>query len=157
MKLLIINGPNLNLLGLREPAIYGTKNYAALVAFCEDACREAGFGCEVFQSNHEGAMSNGHGYGTHYVSNPNFQYYRLEIHTDNLIYIKKVDKEVSEDCRDATEFQPPIIIDGEVLQNDYWVELNPRVCIGQSDKYEMLLLVIEGRLYTEGNGGVCKN
>ena len=103
------------------------------------------------------AMSNGHGYGTHYVSNPNFQYYRLEIHTDNLIYIKKVDKEVSEDCRDATEFQPPIIIDGEVLQNDYWVELNPRVCIGQSDKYEMLLLVIEGRLYTEGILGTDVN
>ena len=56
MKLLIINGPNLNLLGLREPTIYGTKNYAALVAFCENACREAGFGCEVFQSNHEGVL-----------------------------------------------------------------------------------------------------
>ena len=56
MKLLIINGPNLNLLGLREPTIYGTKNYTALVEFCEDACREAGFGCEVFQSNHEGAI-----------------------------------------------------------------------------------------------------
>lgn len=56
MKLLIINGPNLNLLSLREPAIYGTKNYAALVEFCESACREAGFGCEVFQSNHEGAI-----------------------------------------------------------------------------------------------------
>ena len=56
MKLLIINGPNLNLLGLREPAIYGTKNYAALVEFCESACREAGFDCEVFQSNHEGAI-----------------------------------------------------------------------------------------------------
>ena len=103
------------------------------------------------------AMSNGHGYGTHYVSNPNFQYYRLEIHTDNRIYIKKVDKEVSEDCRDATEFQPPIIIDGEVLESDYWVELNPRVCIGQSDKYEMLLLVIEGRIYTEGILGTNVN
>ena len=56
MKLLIINGPNLNLLGLREPAIYGTKNYEALVSFCESACREAGFACEVFQSNHEGAI-----------------------------------------------------------------------------------------------------
>ena len=56
MKLLIINGPNLNLLGLREPTIYGTKNYAALVEFCESACREAGFDCEVFQSNHEGAI-----------------------------------------------------------------------------------------------------
>ena len=49
MKILIINGPNLNLLGLREPAIYGTQNYAALEAFCKDACREAGFDCEVFQ------------------------------------------------------------------------------------------------------------
>lgn len=56
MKILIINGPNLNLLGLREPAIYGTQNYAALEAFCKDACREAGFDCEVFQSNHEGAI-----------------------------------------------------------------------------------------------------
>lgn len=42
MKILIINGPNLNLLGLREPAIYGTQNYAAAEAFCKDACREAG-------------------------------------------------------------------------------------------------------------------
>ena len=56
MQLLILNGPNLNLLGLREPAIYGTQNYAALEAFCKDACREAGFDCEVFQSNHEGAL-----------------------------------------------------------------------------------------------------
>ena len=56
MKILIINGPNLNLLGLREPAIYGDRNYAALVRFCEDACREEGFDCEVFQSNHEGAI-----------------------------------------------------------------------------------------------------
>ena len=56
MQLLILNGPNLNLLGLREPAIYGTQNYAALEAFCKEACREAGFGCKVFQSNHEGAL-----------------------------------------------------------------------------------------------------
>lgn len=56
MQLLILNGPNLNLLGLREPDIYGTQNYAALEAFCKAACREAGFGCKVFQSNHEGAL-----------------------------------------------------------------------------------------------------
>ena len=56
MHLLILNGPNLNLLGLREPAIYGTQNYAALETFCKEACREAGFGCRVFQSNHEGAL-----------------------------------------------------------------------------------------------------
>ena len=58
MKILIINGPNLNLLGLREPAIYGTQNYAG---GSEDVLqgrlpRKAGFDCEVFQSNHEGAI-----------------------------------------------------------------------------------------------------
>ena len=56
MKLLILNGPNLNLLGLREPDIYGRLNYAALVRFCEDTCREADISCKVFQSNHEGAL-----------------------------------------------------------------------------------------------------
>ena len=56
MKLLILNGPNLNLLGLREPDIYGRQNYAALVRFCEDTCREADISCKVFQSNHEGAI-----------------------------------------------------------------------------------------------------
>ncbi len=56
MKLLIINGPNLNLLGLREPEIYGKRDYAALETFVRDACREAGFDCEVFQSNHEGVI-----------------------------------------------------------------------------------------------------
>ena len=56
MKLLILNGPNLNLLGLREPSIYGTQNYDALVRFCQDACRAASAECKVFQSNHEGAL-----------------------------------------------------------------------------------------------------
>ena len=56
MKLLILNGPNLNLLGLREPAIYGTQNYDALVRFCRDSCRAIGAECRVFQSNHEGAL-----------------------------------------------------------------------------------------------------
>ena len=54
MKLLILNGPNLNLLGLREPDIYGRQNYAALVQFCESVCREEDISCKVFQSNHEG-------------------------------------------------------------------------------------------------------
>ena len=56
MKLLIINGPNLNMLGLREPGIYGDRSYAALCALCEQWCAEAGFDCELFQSNHEGAI-----------------------------------------------------------------------------------------------------
>ena len=56
MKLLILNGPNLNLLGLREPDIYGSRNYAALENFVRETCREEGFECEVFQSNHEGVL-----------------------------------------------------------------------------------------------------
>ena len=56
MKLLILNGPNLNLLGLREPAIYGTQDYAALVRFVEDVCRQEDIECELYQSNHEGAL-----------------------------------------------------------------------------------------------------
>ena len=56
MKFLVINGPNLNLLGLREPAIYGERSYKALVELIETVCREEGIQVEVFQSNHEGAI-----------------------------------------------------------------------------------------------------
>ncbi len=56
MKILIINGPNLNLLGLREPAIYGNRNYEALCTALHAWCAEAGVECEIFQSNHEGAL-----------------------------------------------------------------------------------------------------
>ena len=56
MKLLIINGPNLNLLGLREPEIYGKQDYAALLAFLQKSAEEAGVEIECFQSNHEGAI-----------------------------------------------------------------------------------------------------
>ena len=56
MKLLIINGPNLNLLGVREPDIYGKKDFAALEAFIREVCAAEGIECELFQSNHEGAI-----------------------------------------------------------------------------------------------------
>ena len=56
MKLLIINGPNLNLLGLREPEIYGKQDYAALLDFLQKSAEEAGVEIECFQSNHEGAI-----------------------------------------------------------------------------------------------------
>lgn len=52
MKLLIINGPNLNLLGLREPDIYGKQDYKALCDMIEKACQGIDF--EIYQSNHEG-------------------------------------------------------------------------------------------------------
>ena len=56
MKFLVINGPNLNMLGLREPSIYGDRSYKALVELIETVCRDEGIAVEVFQSNHEGAI-----------------------------------------------------------------------------------------------------
>ena len=56
MKFLVINGPNLNLLGLREPAIYGSQNYEALLSLVRAACDAEGIGVDFFQSNHEGAL-----------------------------------------------------------------------------------------------------
>ncbi len=56
MKILIINGPNLNLLGLREPDIYGNRSYDALCASLRDWCVAERVGYEIFQSNHEGAI-----------------------------------------------------------------------------------------------------
>ena len=56
MRILVLNGPNLNLLGVREPDIYGKQDYAALTAFVEEAAGELGMTVEVFQSNHEGVL-----------------------------------------------------------------------------------------------------
>lgn len=56
MKLLVINGPNLNMLGIREPDIYGKQDFAALEAFIRQAADECGAQVELFQSNHEGAI-----------------------------------------------------------------------------------------------------
>ena len=56
MKVLVINGPNLNLLGLREPALYGSQNFAALQELIRESARELGIEVELFQSNHEGAI-----------------------------------------------------------------------------------------------------
>lgn len=56
MKILVINGPNLNLLGVREREIYGEKSYAELCAFIEQVCAGEGVSCAIFQSNHEGAI-----------------------------------------------------------------------------------------------------
>ena len=55
-KFLVINGPNLNMLGIREPDIYGKQDYAALCRFVEKAAEEAGVSVTLFQSNHEGAI-----------------------------------------------------------------------------------------------------
>ncbi len=56
MNLLVINGPNLNLLGIREPNIYGDQSFSALERFIQAAAQESGASVELFQSNHEGAI-----------------------------------------------------------------------------------------------------
>ena len=56
MKLLVINGPNLNLLGLREPDLYGKQDYKALCALVEETAVRLGMEIKLFQSNHEGSI-----------------------------------------------------------------------------------------------------
>lgn len=56
MKILIINGPNLNFLGIREKNIYGTENYDYLLNMIAEKGKETGCTIEVFQSNYEGAI-----------------------------------------------------------------------------------------------------
>ena len=56
MKFLIINGPNLNLLGKREPGIYGDQSYESLCALIRDHAAAHGSTAACFQSNHEGAI-----------------------------------------------------------------------------------------------------
>lgn len=56
MKILVLNGPNLNMLGIREPGIYGKQDFAALLSLLQEAGREVGAEVTQFQSNHEGAL-----------------------------------------------------------------------------------------------------
>ena len=55
-RILVLNGPNLNLLGVREPGIYGVQTYADLVAMIEEKAKALGVAVEVRQSNHEGVL-----------------------------------------------------------------------------------------------------
>ena len=56
MKILVINGPNINMLGIREPGIYGNDNYKSLLEKIENWANELGCEVKCFQSNHEGAI-----------------------------------------------------------------------------------------------------
>ena len=56
MKILVINGPNLNMLGIREPEHYGKKTYADLVAEIQNYCDKKNIDVKIFQSNHEGDL-----------------------------------------------------------------------------------------------------
>lgn len=56
MKILVINGPNLNMLGIREPAVYGNGTYASLCEMIENHAEKSGVEVEIYQSNHEGCL-----------------------------------------------------------------------------------------------------
>jgi len=56
MKILVLNGPNINMLGIREPAIYGKENYASLIAKIQNYANERGIELKILQSNHEGVL-----------------------------------------------------------------------------------------------------
>ena len=56
MKILVLNGPNINMVGIREPGIYGSQSFAELLHLLDDTAKELGVEVEQFQSNHEGAL-----------------------------------------------------------------------------------------------------
>ena len=56
MKILVINGPNINMLGIREPGIYGKNTFADLLSLLEKTAAEEGIEIEQYQSNHEGCL-----------------------------------------------------------------------------------------------------
>ena len=56
MKILVLNGPNINFLGIREKGIYGNQDYDTLVKMIEEKAQELGVDVEVFQSNYEGGL-----------------------------------------------------------------------------------------------------
>ncbi len=82
---------------------------------------------------------------------------RIELHEDNLFYIKDANSPTGEGTTDAVEFGPAMIIDGEIVVPAGYDGTHPRACIGQSDKYEILMLGIEGRQALRGILGTTVN
>lgn len=56
MNILVLNGPNINMLGIREPGIYGSQSYSDLISLVEDTAREENIQIVHYQSNHEGDL-----------------------------------------------------------------------------------------------------
>lgn len=94
------------------------------------------------------AMCDGTEYGSHYA----WGYKRIELHENNRFYIMDAQNATTSGTTDAMEFTPALIIDGQTVvdEYDFWNGINPRACIGQSDKQEILMLVIEGRSVLDG-------
>lgn len=78
-------------------------------------------------------------------------YKRLELREDDRMYIVDSANPVGDGTRDAVEFQPAVIVDGEVIRDTGWNGISPRALIGQSDRLETMMLVMEGR-FTDSVG-----
>lgn len=89
------------------------------------------------------AMHSGSTYGSHYP----WGYKRLELHTDNRLYITDAHTGFGENCTDAMEWTPALIVDGEIVVTaaDGYTAMNPRCCVGQTKDEAIVLLTIEGR------------
>lgn len=83
---------------------------------------------------------------------------RIELRSDDRMYIVDSQAPVHENCTDASEFTPALIIDGRILVDEYcgWNAINPRACIGQSRRGEIMMLCIEGRQITSLGVGVVR-
>ena len=89
------------------------------------------------------AMHSGKAYGSHYP----WGYKRIELHTDNRLYITDAHTGFSKDCTDASEFSPALIVDGDIVvgAGTLYSAMNPRACLGQTKDESIMFLVIEGR------------
>ena len=91
------------------------------------------------------AMCSGKTYGEHF----GWGYKRLELHDNDWFYIADAPGAVGKGTTDAMEFQPALVINGQRQNVGIWVDKNPRACIGQNERGEILMLGVEGR----GAGG----
>lgn len=79
-----------------------------------------------------------------------YGYKRIELREDDRLYIEDSGTPVPDDCTDAVEFAPALIVDGEILVDGsgIWTAINPRTCIGQSETGAIYMLSVEGRQIT---------
>lgn len=97
------------------------------------------------------AMCEGKGYGTHYTETG---YKRIELAENDRFYIVESNSAVGDDVTDAVEFSPALIVDGELTVGGFaaWNAINPRACVGQTERGEIMMLIIEGRQITRSIG-----
>lgn len=97
--------------------------------------------------------ADGQNYGIHTAQNSK----RLELREDHWLYVADANTVCGKDVTDAMEFEPALIVDGRRLEDYVYTGENPRACVGQTDRGEILMLAIEGRLPDSAgcNTGEC--